>query len=634
MRNTIIGTAGHVDHGKTQLIKALTGIETDRHKEEKERGITIELGFAYLTLPNGRRCGIIDVPGHEKFIRNMLSGAGSVDLALLVVAADEGVMPQTREHIDILNLLNIKQGVIALTKCDLVDQEWAELVAQDVKQEVKDTFLQDAPIISLSSKTGFGIERLKNTLFDIIMNAPEGEDFSDARLPVDRVFSVEGFGTVVTGTLIEGRIFTGDDLTLYPQMLPVKARSLQVHGKKVESVQKSQRAAVNLSGVKVSDVEKGAVLAAKNSMENSLLLDVLLTAVKGAKRKIENNSRLHFYHGATDLLCRAVLLDKEELCGGQSCYAQLHLENPLAAKAGDRFVARFYSPLETVGGGVILDANPQRRKRGDEKTLKIFKGKDEGSLKQRLSAFILDKSAFLPNAGELKRRVFSNSPSFDHELDELIKDGEIFSLKNALIHKDFFAATANNCEKILQRYHKDNPLLEGMRRDELRAKLITDAPQGELDALINLLQEKGFVNIIGNFVFASGFKAKMSQSHQRLSGEICDLFLRAGFNTPSLDEVAAQYVKEQKTFKQTFDALIASGVLVALTPQIFIHADFYNKAFAAFSALAAQKGEVALGDFRDAIESSRKYAMAILEYFDKKGLTKKEGEGRRLLPQK
>ena len=351
MKNIIIGTAGHVDHGKTALIKALTGIETDRIKEEKKRGITIELGFAYLDLPDGEKAGIIDVPGHEKFVKNMLAGAGGIDLALLVIAADEGFMPQTREHLGILSLLNIPEGIIVITKKDMVDEDWLEIVCDDIRNEVKGTFLENAQMIPVSSYTGEGIEELKQAIFQLIDQKTQIKNLDvPFRIPIDRIFSVEGFGTVITGTLIEGKMKVGDPVTIYPSRIESRIRNLQVHSHDVEEAYAGQRVAVNLAGLKKSDLNKGDVVAVPDSMHTTMMIDIKLTILKDCEREILNATRLHLYHGARDVLCKVVLLDRDSISAGESCYAQLRLEEEIAVKTGDRFVLRFYSPLETIGG--------------------------------------------------------------------------------------------------------------------------------------------------------------------------------------------------------------------------------------------------------------------------------------------
>ncbi len=628
MRNTIIGTAGHVDHGKTLLIKALTGMDTDRLREEKRRGITIQLGFAYLPLPDGRRAGIIDVPGHEKFIRNMLAGAGSIDVALLVVAAGEGFMPQTREHLDILSLLGIKRGVVAMTKVDLVDDEWRQLAAMDIEDEVRGTFLEGAPVVQVSAQTGEGIEELRQCLYRLLEEAEEKSAHTPFRLPIDRVFHMDGFGTVVTGTLIEGRLSDGDDIVVFPSMLTTKARNIQVHGQYTDTAHAGQRVAVNLSGLKCEDICKGDVLAAPDSMENSSLLDVKLKILDGAQRVITNNSRLHLYHGSRDVLCRVVLLGEDALNKGQEGYAQLRLAQPIAAKPGDRFVVRFYSPLETVGGGVILDPCPHKHKRLDERVLKGLTTKEKGSFAQRLAAMVQDRSASFPTAAHIKRRLFGEDPEFDAALAELTEQGVLLNIGQSLIHRDFLEAEGGRCQALLLEYHSQNPLHAGMRRDELRTRLLPQADLATADAVIDLLCERGYIYSREGRLAHKDFVVALSDSHKRLSQQILARFLDGGFAPPSLDEVAAEFPKEKKAFKQTTDALISEGMLVVLSPQVCMHGQHYQAALEQFAQLAAQQDAVTLAQFRDALGTSRKYAVALLEYFDRRGITKKQGDAR------
>ena len=384
MKHVIIGMAGHVDHGKTELVKALTGVDTDRLAEEKKRGITIDLGFARLDFPDGSCASVVDVPGHERFIKNMLAGAGGVDLAMLVVAADEGFMPQTVEHLDILQLLGVKDGLIVLTKTDLVDEDWLNMLEEDVKSRVKGTFLEDKPILRTSIRTGEGIEALREALHVLTLHAEEKSARTPFRLPIDRVFSVDGFGTIVTGTLIDGHIAVGDEAQLMLLGNKCRVRNLQVHGRDVSAVYAGQRAAVNLAGIKKESISRGDVLCRTDSMQPSLMLDVKLQNLPDSKRIIESGSRLHLYHGAAVRLAKAVLLDRDALRPGESCYAQLRLSEALAARQGDRFVVRFYSPLETVGGGMILDEHPYRHKRNDACVIASLVVRESGSDEAKL----------------------------------------------------------------------------------------------------------------------------------------------------------------------------------------------------------------------------------------------------------
>ncbi|MBQ6630708.1 MAG: selenocysteine-specific translation elongation factor, partial [Romboutsia sp.] len=381
MKNIIIGTAGHIDHGKTTLIKALTGRDTDTLEEEKKRGISINLGFTYFDLSNNKRAGIVDVPGHEKFIKNMLAGASGIDIVLFVVASDEGVMPQTIEHLDILSFLNIKKGIIVLTKSDIVDDEFKQLVKDDIREKTKGTFLEDVDILEVDSISKNGIDELIKKIDSISNDIEEKNQNSPARLNIDRVFSVKGFGTVVTGTLMEGKISIDDDLTVYPNMLNTKIRSIQVHGENVKTAYAGQRTAINISNIKVEELKRGDVLGSPNSLEESMMLDIKLSLVKHSNKSIKHWDRLRLYHGTREILCRIVPLDKDIVKPGESCYAQLRLEESIVTKKLDNIVLRNYSPLETIGGGIILDTKPKKHKRFDESIINSLKIKEKGEIK-------------------------------------------------------------------------------------------------------------------------------------------------------------------------------------------------------------------------------------------------------------
>lgn len=380
MKNIIIGTAGHIDHGKTALIRALTGKETDRWEEEKRRGITIDLGFTYFDLPSGDRAGIIDVPGHEKFVNNMLAGVIGMDLVMLVVAADEGMMPQTREHVDIMSQLGVEKSIVVLNKCDLVDDEWKELVKEEIKEELIGSVFEKANMIEVSAMTGEGIDNLIKEIVYMTQDEVTEKDINTiARLPIDRSFSISGFGTIVTGTLISGSIKKDDELEIYPTGKKAKIRSIQVHGKDVKECFAGQRSAINISNLKKDEIKRGCVLAPPNSLEDTMMLDVKLNVLNSSERILSNRCRLHLFTGTSEVLCRAVLLDTEEAAPGDSCYAQLRLEEKIAVRRGDKFIVRFYSPLETVGGGVILDANPTKKTPFNKDQLEEIKRKEEGS---------------------------------------------------------------------------------------------------------------------------------------------------------------------------------------------------------------------------------------------------------------
>ena len=625
MKNIIIGTAGHVDHGKTALIKALTGIETDRIKEEKKRGITIELGFAYLDLPDGEKAGIIDVPGHEKFVKNMLAGAGGIDLALLVVAADEGFMPQTREHLGILSLLNISEGIIVVTKKDMVDEDWLEIVCDEVRQEVQGTFLENAQIIPVSSYTGEGIEQLRQAIFTMIDQKTQIKNLDvPFRIPVDRIFSVEGFGTVITGTLIEGTMKVGDPVTVYPSRIESRIRNLQVHSQDVQEAYAGQRVAVNLAGLKKTDLNKGDVIAVPDSMHTTMMIDIHLTVLKDCDREIRNATRLHLYHGARDILCKIVLLDRDSVGAGESCYAQLRLEEEIAVKTGDRFVLRFYSPVETIGGGVILDSNPFKHKRNDAAVLESLKLKEGGSDREKISAALRDYSARFETLDFLQIQTGIPKEQFDQQINKLIKDKVAFRVSdNVIIHTDYLNRLKDSAVKLLESYHKENPLREGMKKDEFRNKLIKYEDISVVDKITDSLVNRKVLKYVNNCVALADFEVQQDNNQQ----EIENAFLQGGFSPESPDQIAARFPKV-KNFKQVLESLVNTGKLVRVEEKILLHADYYNKALTLAKEHVDQNGQITLAEMRDLMGASRKFAVAVLEYWDKRGITKKVGDAR------
>ena len=625
MKNIIIGTAGHVDHGKTALIKALTGIETDRIKEEKKRGITIELGFAYLDLPDGEKAGIIDVPGHEKFVKNMLAGAGGIDLALLVVAADEGFMPQTREHLGILSLLNISEGIIVITKKDMVDEDWLEIVCDEVRQEVQGTFLENAQMIPVSSYTGEGIEQLRQAIFTMIDQKTQIKNLDvPFRIPVDRIFSVEGFGTVITGTLIEGTMKVGDPVTVYPSRIESRIRNLQVHSQDVQEAYAGQRVAVNLAGLKKTDLNKGDVIAVPDSMHTTMMIDIHLTVLKDCDREIRNATRLHLYHGARDILCKIVLLDRDSVGAGESCYAQLRLEEEIAVKTGDRFVLRFYSPVETIGGGVILDSNPFKHKRNDAAVLESLKLKEGGSDREKISAALRDYSARFETLDFLQIQTGIPKEQFEQQINKLIKDKVAFRVSdNVVIHTECLNRLKDSAVKLLESYHKENPLREGMKKDEFRNKLIKYEDISVVDKITDSLVNRKVLKYVNNCVALADFEVQQDNNQQ----EIENAFLQGGFSPESPDQIAARFPKV-KNFKQVLESLVNTGKLVRVEEKILLHADYYNKALTLAKEHVDQNGQITLAEMRDLMGASRKFAVAVLEYWDKRGITKKVGDAR------
>lgn len=631
MRNVIIGTAGHVDHGKTALIRALTGVDTDRLEEEKRRGITIDLGFAWLEMPDGSRAGIVDVPGHEKFIRNMLAGAGGIDLALLVVAADEGIMPQTREHLEILSLLGIQYGCVAVTKVDLVEQDWLEMMIEELKEELAGSFLKNAPVLTVSAHTGYRIDELKQQLIDIIGQIPEKNSDKPFRLPVDRVFTMSGFGTVVTGTMIEGSVSEGDEVTLYPNEDSYKIRSLQVHGSRVEKAFAGQRVAINLQKAKQEDIPRGGVLASPGSMQTSMMLDAAIRVLPQAKRVLENGSRLHFHHGSSETLCKLVLLGgKEQLLPGEEGFGQLRFEENIAVKAGDAFVLRFYSPLETVGGGVILDSNPYKHRPSSIKALEKLNTMHEGDLETRLEALLKGHGTHFVYSKALALQAAASIKDVEEILENLFQQGKLAKLQEGLyLHQDNMNTLSEKARGILADFHQKNPLRIGIRREEIRAALLPGQNQQEGDQVLEALLTRQAFEQTGAVFHNKEHKIQFSAKQQSLLEALQIRFAQARFSPPDKTTLLMEYSKE-KEFSKVFDYLLDQEILTALSPDILLLTSDLLDAQKSFVQIEQEKGEVTLADFRDALNTSRKYALAILEYWDRKGLCKKVGEARKM----
>ena len=630
MNHSIIGTAGHVDHGKTCLVKALTGIDTDRLEEEKKRGITIELGFAYLTLPDGSRAGIIDVPGHERFIKNMLAGAGGIDLALLVIAADEGVMPQTREHLGILSMLNIKSGIVALTKSDLVEPDWLEFVMEDVRSELAGSFLQNAQIIPVSSSTGAGIDLLRAELIKMIQQVEPKNVNSSFRMPVDRVFTVKGFGTVVTGTLIEGTLKVGDAVTVYPNGATSKVRNLQVHGQDVEAAYAGQRVAVNLAAMKKDEVDRGDTLAKSGSMEQTMMLDVKLNVFSDSAREIENGSVLHLYHGTRSTLCKAILLDRDVLKPGESGYAQLRLGENIAVKSGDRYIVRFYSPIETIGGGEILESNPVKQKRFQQTTLERFAIKEHGSPLEKTMLALLENSPKFITLEELAKKRSSTQEALRKELEQA-EAGQIVQITDSiLLHTIFWQQLKSELTELLQSYHEKNPLQVGMRLDECKQRLLPNCEGAVADAVLARFAQEGAIRLERQRAALADFSVQLSAEQRRLCDGIEALYREAGVTVPEIDELLARYPSQAPAVKQVISMLVEQGTLLNISAELYLHRDVFLRALDEMEKIQAECGVISLGDFRDRVGTSRKYALPILNYCDNKKLTRRTDDLRKL----
>ena len=635
LKHVIIGTAGHIDHGKTTLIRALTGKDTDRLKEEKDRGISIELGFTYFDLPSGRRAGIIDVPGHERFIKNMLAGIGGIDLVLLVVAADEGVMPQTKEHLNILSLLKIKKGIIVMTKTDMVDEEWLEIIVEQVKEDVAGTFLEDATIIPVSSVTREGLDRLAMEI-DTLTEIVETKDVDKPlRLPVDRVFSIPGFGTIVTGTLISGTIKEGDKVMIYPQKLESRVRTIQVHDISVGVAEAGQRVAMNLAGIKLEEITRGDVVAAINSMEPTFMFDARLELLKDAERSISNRDRLRIYHGSAEVFGRVVLLDREELVPGESAFVQIRLEEEIACLKDDRFVIRFYSPMITIGGGTILDPNPPKRKRFKEEIIEELMIKEKGNLEDIIEQLIMRLSEFYPDAASIAKAA-GNIPieNCNSVLEKLEGQNAIKAFKTNegtfYVHNEFLEDLEQKVKIVLNDFHKKNPLKTGMSKEELRTKVLHSTKQRISDELFGHLVSNRIIKISEQSVSLWDFKVKFSDEQEKIRKLIMDIYHENKYNPPKFKELVNMLKLQEKSVAPVFNALVSSSQLIKVDQETVFSSEAIKDATDLIVNYIKENKSIQLGEFRDLLGTSRKYAMAILDYFDQNKITKRV-EDKRIL---
>jgi len=631
MKHVIIGTAGHVDHGKTALVKALTGIDTDRLEEEKRRGVTIEPGFAYLDFDDGVRAGIIDVPGHERFIRNMLAGSGGVDLAMLVIAADEGVMPQTREHLDILSMLDITDGIVVITKTDKVDSDWLELVLEDISDFTKTTFLKDKPVICVSTKTSEGIPELTAALRKAIDSIDEKNTLLPFRLPVDRAFPIDGFGTVVTGTLIEGSVHVGDTVEILPSGQKTTIRSLQAHGESADTVYAGQRTAVSLSGVKRGAVTKGDVVAADGTVNVTTAIDVKLNVIADTKREIKNGDKLHFYHGAKTMLAKVFLIDKKRLQKGENCYARLKLTELLPCKRGDRFVVRFFSPLETIGGGIILDSLPPDRINKNTEAVETLRAREQGTATD-IALQTAHRLAGIFTISELCKYTDLDFVTCNNAIETLTKQGDILCLLSGkFISEKALQKIAEKCKKVLAEFHMTNPLRAGMNNAELRQKLLPDTEMPEANALFKELEKNNIIRLSEKEAALADYSVSYSQVQQKIYERIIQEVSTAGYDVKAPDELAELFpMNEKREFKQVFESMVSSGEVIALSSQVYWHKAIYDKTVLLVQKHFEKNETITLAECRDMLGTSRKYALAFLEHLDGKQVTVMKGDVRKL----
>lgn len=629
MKHIIIGTAGHIDHGKTTLIRALTGRNTDRFEEEQRRGITIDLGFTYFDLKNGDRVGIIDVPGHERFINNMVAGVVGMDLVMLVVAADEGIMPQTREHMDILGLLGIKKSILVLNKCDLVDEEWLELVEEEVKEELEGTFLEEAPIVKVSAATGQGMETLISEMERLTSNEVEEKDIQTIpRLPIDRVFTLSGFGTVITGTLLSGTLTKEDSLYMYPIQKECKIRSIQVHGESVQKCYAGQRVAINISNIKKSEISRGCVLAPPNSMKNTELLDVKLNMLPSSMRVLTNHTRLHLFTGTSEILCRAVLLDAQELGPGESGFVQLRLEDNAALRKGDRFVVRFYSPMETIGGGVVLEPNPSRKKRFDEGALEELRRKESGSSEDVIEMHVKAHAETMVTEAELAKLTALSIEEVREDITSLKEQGLIyvFQMKKDCYtwHQGAEMSVRQEIAGALTAYHKKFPYRYGMKKAEIHMTYLRKIKQNVFDAYMEMLIEQGSFRKQMDYLAMPEFEIPKDHTYQTISNKLLTAFEKAQFDFAKYSELPLTEA-ERAAADDILLLLMVEGTIIKVADDFYTLAQYMERAKKLIQEKLKENNLITIAEVRDVLSTSRKSAKPILEYMDDIKVTKRNG---------
>jgi selenocysteine-specific elongation factor len=639
MKRIIIGTAGHIDHGKTSLVKALTGVDTDRLKEEKERGITIDIGFADLTIGD-LHIGFVDVPGHEKFVKNMLAGAHGIDMVMLVVAADESVMPQTREHFDICRLLEVKSGLIVITKIDLVDEDFLQLVEAEVAEFVAGSFLENATVVRVSSRTGEGVEELKKESAKIAAKLADRDDKAIARLPIDRVFSVKGFGTVVTGTLISGVIRAGDELELLPSNnRRARARGLQVHSRATQEARAGERTAINLQGIDVSEIERGQALAAAGKLLPSSIFDVRLHLLKTSPKPLRNRSRVHLHIGTAEITARVVIFGQAELAAGSSCYAQMRLASPVLVLPGDHFIIRSISPVVTIGGGLILEAlaNKHRLREAPQviDNLEKLASADEA---ERVARFVEMSGEHGMTRAEITARSGMPDEAIDRASDEMVKaQRAIIASQNPLllIARPSFEGLAKSLRFLLKDFHRASPLAAGMGREEARERLFAHLPQEVFRAVIAHLVTRREIVADKDILRLASHQIALTAEEKAAKEHLAALYEQAAMQPISLEEALArsmpQFGIDQQRAQRFAQMLISSGELVRVSDLIF-HRSVLETLRNSLQRFKLENGpRIDVAQFKELTGVSRKYAIPLLEYLDRQRITRRVGDAREIL---
>lgn len=629
MKNIVVGTAGHIDHGKTALIKSLTGIDCDRLKEEKERGITIDLGFANLDLGDEINLGIVDVPGHERFVKNMLAGVAGIDLVILVIAADESIMPQTKEHLSICQLLGVKDGIVAITKSDLVDEEWLEMVKDEIKTFIKGTFLENKPVICVSSKTMKGLEGLKKELKNSAIRIEAKKTDAPFRIPIDRVFTIKGFGTVITGTLTSGKVSIDEKVEIYPKGIQTKVRGIHVHNIPVNEASAGQRTAINLQSIEKVSIERGDVLSIPERLISTNKLDVYLQYLLDAPKPLKNMARVRFHIGTNEVMARVVIIDKNELKPGDRGFCQLRLEKPLVALPQDRFVIRSYSPITTIGGGEVFDSLPPKHKRLTPEAINHFEILKRGDYTEITNELLLLAGIKGYRFSELLPRSPLSREALKSVIGELKSKNKIVPVdieSNWIIHRQHFEDIMTKILEIIKGYHQQYPLKAGMPKEELRTK-IPGLEDKLFASIIESLEKAAKVSAEKDIVRLTTHRIALGQEHRELMEKIDKFILDAGFQTHDLEEILQAFSDEKKT-RDILQLLINEGKLVKLKDNLVFHKQTLQNAEELLRQYFRDKKEISVGEFRELTGVSRKYLIPLLEYFDSRKITIRIGDKR------
>ncbi|MDY6794722.1 MAG: selenocysteine-specific translation elongation factor [Actinomycetota bacterium] len=632
MKNFIIGTAGHIDHGKTELIKALTGTDTDRLKEEKERGISIELGFAEFPLSGGFTAGVVDVPGHEHFVKNMLAGASGFDMVLLVVAADDGVMPQTIEHLAIVDLLGVEEGVVAITKADLVDEDMLELVREDVEMALKGTTLEEAEVVVTSSRSGQGLDELREAVSGVAQRIHARDSGGPFRLPIDRVFTLKGIGTVITGTLWNGSVADGDEAVIQPSGRDVRVRNIQVHGEDVERAEAGQRVALNLPGIAKDELNRGEVIGSPGYLHPTLMLDAALNLLPDAPRPLKNRARVRLHHGTIEVMARVILLGgRVDLKPGDKVLVQFRLEAPLVALYGDRYILRSYSPITTIGGGVILDTHPKKHRHHQKDVLRALEKREKGDATE-LVLLIIEERRLPLSYRELLSWAEIGEEKLNDVLRELLEEGNLVEIagmaKPLYIVPGTLDSLLDRMTELTGDIHASDPLKPGVEKEALRQRMDTGMGSEVFEALLSSAVKGGRLEVEAGRVRLKGKGRTLDKGDLAVKHGVREAIERGEFSPPLFKELVEGFGLDRRKLRDLLDILMEEKKLEQVNPEFFISAGKLDELEERVRSFLSENGKLGVGDLREMLGASRKYSIPLLEYLDRKRITRREGDYR------